>query len=263
MRAAGSPARSGLRRRSRRLRGAAPGRCGCRLSRAAQGVGRRRREGHAARLLGGRARRRVRRGERRGGGGVRRRRRLRREARLARSPRRDPGALRLGGRRADARRARVLDPAPPPEAHRGVAVGGARRRDARGDGVDRREGLRGDRLPQRRHVRVPRRPGRRLLLHRGELPAPGRASGVRARHRDRHRPRADPDRRRRAARRRLGARSRTRPRDRDPHQRGGSGARLPAGARDGDAIRRRRSARACASTPQSRRGPRSPRTTTR
>ena len=44
------------------------------------------------------------------------------------------------------------------------------------------------------HVRVPRRPGRRVLLHRGELPSPGRASGVRARHRNRHRARADPDR---------------------------------------------------------------------
>ena len=42
------------------------------------------------------------------------------------------------GRRAHARRARVLDPAPPPEAHRGVAVGGARSGDARGDGGDRR-----------------------------------------------------------------------------------------------------------------------------
>ena len=61
--------------------------------------------------------------------------------------------------------------------------------------------VRGDRLPQRRDVRVPRRPGRRVLLHRGELPAPGRASGVRARHRNRHRARADPDRGRRAARR--------------------------------------------------------------
>ena len=42
------------------------------------------------------------------------------------------------GGRPHARRARVLHPAAPPEAHRGVALGRARRRDARGDGVDRR-----------------------------------------------------------------------------------------------------------------------------
>ena len=46
---------------------------------------------------------------------------------VAGAPRRDPGALRRAGRRADARRARVLDPAPPPEADRGVAVARARR----------------------------------------------------------------------------------------------------------------------------------------
>ena len=40
-----------------------------------------------------------------------------------------------------------------------------------------------DRLPQRRHLRVPRGAGRRVLLHRGELPAPGRAPGHGARHR--------------------------------------------------------------------------------
>ena len=93
----------------------------------------------------------------------------------------------------------------------------------------------GDRLPQRRHVRVPRRPGRRVLLHRGELPAPGRAPGLGARHRDRHRARADPDRGRRAARV-DGSRAAAWARDRDPDQRGGSRARLPARAGDGDAF---------------------------
>ena len=44
------------------------------------------------------------------------------KAHRARAPRRDPGALRQPRRRADARRARVLDPAPSPEADRGVAV---------------------------------------------------------------------------------------------------------------------------------------------
>ena len=44
------------------------------------------------------------------------------QAVVAGPPRRDPGALRRARRRAHARRARVLDPAPPPEADRGVAV---------------------------------------------------------------------------------------------------------------------------------------------
>ena len=106
----------------------------------------------------------------------------------------------------------------------------ARRDDARGDGGDRRARVRGDRLPQRRHVRVPRRPGRRVLLHRGQLPPAGRASGLRARHRDRHRARADPDRRRRAARG-DGSRAAARPCDRGPDQRGGSRTRLPSALR--------------------------------
>ena len=49
------------------------------------------------------------------------------------------------GRRPHARRARVLDPAPPPEADRGVAVARAHARDARGDGGGRRA-----RVPARR-----------------------------------------------------------------------------------------------------------------
>ena len=44
------------------------------------------------------------------------------------APRRDPGAVRRARRRAHARRARVLDPAAPPEARRGVAVARAHRR---------------------------------------------------------------------------------------------------------------------------------------
>ena len=46
---------------------------------------------------------------------------------VAGAARGDPGARRRARRRAHARRARVLDPAPPPEADRGVAVAGARR----------------------------------------------------------------------------------------------------------------------------------------
>ena len=79
------------------------------------------------------------------------------------------------------RRARVLDPAPPPEADRGVAVAGARRRAPRGDGGRRRARVPAHRLPQRRHVRVPRRARRLVLLHRAQRAAAGRASGHGAR----------------------------------------------------------------------------------
>ena len=79
----------------------------------------------------GRARGRVRLGRRRGAGGVRRRHALRREGDRPGAARRDPGARRRAGRRAHARRARVLDPAAAPEADRGVAVARARRRSAR------------------------------------------------------------------------------------------------------------------------------------
>jgi acetyl-CoA carboxylase biotin carboxylase subunit len=89
-----------------------------------------------------------------------------------------------------------------------------------------RERLLGDRLPKRGHLRVPRRSRRRLLLHRGQLQAPGRASGLGARHGDRRRPPADSDRRGRLARERR-AGGAVRPRHRDPDQRRGSGARLP------------------------------------
>ena len=133
------------------------------------------------------------------------------------------------GRRPDARRARVLDPAPPPEADRGVAFARARPGDARGDGGRRRAGLPGDRVRQRRHVRVPARARGRLLLHRAERAAAGRAPGLRARDRDRRRARAAPRGRRRAARAR-GPRAAARARDRVPDQRRGSLAGLRAGA---------------------------------
>ena len=48
---------------------------------------------------------------------------------------------------------------------------------------------RGRRLRERRHARVPRRPRRQLLLHRDQLPDPGRAPGDRDA--DRHRPRRE------------------------------------------------------------------------
>ena len=86
------------------------------------------------------------------------------------------------GRRADARRARLLDPAPPPEARRGRPVAGRLAASSaprwRTPRAARCEALR---LPRRGHDRVPARRGRALLLHRDEHAPPGRASGHRAR----------------------------------------------------------------------------------
>ena len=61
-------------------------------------------------------------------------------------------------------------------------------------------------LRQRGDVRVHPRPGRRAVLHRGQLPAPGRAPGHRARDGHRHRAGADP-RSRRASRSRVTGRA--------------------------------------------------------
>ena len=125
-------------RRARRARHRRPvdgrrraGRCGRpRLSRAAEGGRGRRGKGHAARLLGGRARGDVPDGIRRGAGGIRRRPDLRRAGARAGAPRRGASPCRRRRQRAHARRARVLDPASPPEARRGVAVAGAHARAA-------------------------------------------------------------------------------------------------------------------------------------
>ena len=74
--------------------------------------------------------RRVRGGPARGRGGLQRRRPLRRAPAGGRPPRRDPGDGRRPRRGARLRRPRVLDPAPPPEAHRGGAGAPPARRDA-------------------------------------------------------------------------------------------------------------------------------------
>ena len=58
-------------------------------------------------------------------------RRLRREADRRSAPRRGAGARRRARQRHPSRRARLHDPAPPPEARRGDAVAGGRRRAAR------------------------------------------------------------------------------------------------------------------------------------
>ena len=69
-------------------------------------------------------------GAARGRGGVRRRRRLSREVRRVAAAHRDPGARRSPRQRDPSRRARVLDSAPPSEADRRGAVGGADREAA-------------------------------------------------------------------------------------------------------------------------------------
>ena len=136
------------------------------------------------------------------------------------APRRGPGAGRLARQRDPPRRARLLDPAPPPEGDRGGPGPARRRGDARADRQDRhRRGRRG-RLPRRRHDRG-HAGRRRVLLPRDEHPRPGRALRDRDGHRHRHRPRADPGRRRRAALDRPGGRRAARLVDRVPDQRRG------------------------------------------
>ena len=132
MRAAGLPLVPGSPGRLAVARGGRADRRGRRLPGAAEGGGRRRRARHAARRRGPEELARPFRGRVAGGAGrVRRRRHVPREGRRRRAPRRDPGALRRVRRRADLRRARVLGPAPPPEAARGGAVAVPGRRDAR------------------------------------------------------------------------------------------------------------------------------------
>ena len=91
----------------------------------------------------------------RSGGGVRRRRRLRREVPREPAAHRVPGARRPPRQPRAPRRARVLDPAPAPEAARGVAVAGADRQGPPQDGQPGRRRRQGGAVHQRRHVRVP------------------------------------------------------------------------------------------------------------
>ena len=113
----------------------------------------------------------------------------------ARAPRRGPAARRPARQPCRPRRARLLGPAPPPEARRGVAVARGRPTSMRAalfESARRVAGTR--RLPQRGDGRVPRRRGRRPLLPRDEHAPPGRARRDRARDRARPRGMADPDR---------------------------------------------------------------------
>ena len=102
-----------------------------RLPARGQGGCRRRWPRDAGRPRSGRARGRDRGRPARGEGRVRRRPRLLRALRRAAAPRRDPAPRRRARNRPLARRARVLDPAPPSEGARGVALACARPRAAR------------------------------------------------------------------------------------------------------------------------------------
>ena len=154
-------------------------------------------------------------------GVLRRRLRLRRALPRGPAARRGAGARRRARQRHPPRRARLHDPAPPPEARRGDALAGGLTRAARAHRADRRRRRARRRLPLRRDGRRPPRPGRRVLLHGDEHAHPGRAHRHRARHGPRPRPRAGSRRGRRAAIAAPGGRRPARARDRVPHQRGG------------------------------------------
>ena len=178
------------------------------------------------------------------------------------APRRGPGARRQGRQHDPPRRARLLDPAPPPEADRGVAGAAGRRRAAREDRQDRRRRRQGRRLPLGRHDRGPAA-GRRVLLPRDEHARAGRALRDRGGLRHRHRARADPDRRRRDAVDHPGRGRPARPRDRVPHQRRGRRQELRPRARHRHPLPRAERARRARRLRRARAARRSRRCTTR
>ena len=91
------------------------------------------------------------------------------------APRRGPGARRHARQRDPPRRARLLDPAPPPEADRGVARARSSTTScARGSARSRVDAAKAVDYRRRRHDRGPA-PGRRVLLPRDEHARPGRA----------------------------------------------------------------------------------------
>ena len=83
-------------------------------------------------------------------------RRLSREVPRASAPHRDPGLRRHARPRRRTSASAMLDPAPPPEADRGVAVAGARRRSCASGWARRPSGsARPSNYVERRHDRVP------------------------------------------------------------------------------------------------------------
>ena len=221
----------------------AQSRQGHRLPGDHQGGGRRRRPRHADRAQPRGAADRAPDRAARGRSRLRQRRRLRREVPREPAPHRVPDPRRSPRQHGAPGRARVLDPAAPPEADRGVAVAGAVRQGAPQDGQPGGGCGQGRPVHQRRHLRVP--DGRRgqVLLHGDQHPSPGRAPGHRDGHRPRHRQGTDPDRRRPAA---VGAAERGdvhRALDRVPHQRRGSGHVRAVARRDPCLQRARRAGR--------------------
>ena len=154
---------------------------------------RRWRQGHAGGGLGRGLAEAVARGPARGGQRVRRRHRLPRALRRGCPPRRDPGPRRRPRQRRAPRRARVLDPAAPPEDHRGVAVARvSRRRCACGWARPRwRLARRSATSAGTVEFLVSTTRGAGVLLPRDEHPAAGRAPGDRGDHGHRPRARAD------------------------------------------------------------------------
>ena len=161
-----------------------------RLPRDDQGLGRRRRQGHAHRLYAQGDRGGLRAGAVGGQVQLRRRPGVHREVHREPAARRDPGA---GGQARHGHppgRARMLDPASQPEGRGGGAIAPARRQDTEGDGRAGGRAREGRGLRQRRHGGVRGRAGSELLLPGDEHAAPGGASRHRAG--DGHRPgRAD------------------------------------------------------------------------
>ncbi len=224
--------------RRERGRGAAVRQAG-RLPGARQGVGGRRRPRHARRRRRGLAGERDAGGEGGGGRRVRRRHRLPREVPVASAPHRDAGARRHARQRHPPLRARLLGAAPPPEAHRGVALTRAHARAARAAwATPRSRPCAPSDYVNAGTVEFLLDGGRLVLLHGDEHAGAGRAPGHRSRS-----PASTSSRSRSASppARRSGTRTRREivqrgSRDRVPHQRRGPGAQLPAASGPGRAV---------------------------
>ena len=195
---------------------------------------------------------------------LRRRVGLRRALPRGSAPRRGAGARRRPRERHPPRRARLHDPAPPPEARRGDAVARRRRPScATGSAQIAVDAARAAGYRSAGHDRRAALSRRRLLLHGDEHAHPGRAHG----HRARDRPRPDP---------RAGARSRPASRYRCARRTSScAGTRSSAAstrrtrprascrARGGSRATASRRGPGCGSTRASRRARRSARSTTR
>ena len=156
----GRSRRSGDDRAGHLRRRGAPARRRARLAACDQGGGGRRRQGPEGRAGPRRGGACVRVGSARGAGLLRRLDRLRRALSRGPAPRGGPGARRRSRERDSPRRARLHDPAPPPEARRGDAVACGGRGAARTDRRDRSRGRPSGRLPQRGDDRRPPLAGR-------------------------------------------------------------------------------------------------------